>query len=250
MEGDDALSPALAALAESVRVQQEKLAQQSQQIAQLQIQAQQQENQIRQIPLIPKLIKAENSHTWRASLIEMLDRYQLTKYIDKDVPEPEDPRARRGWQIDRLDVNDYIQATVSDRGFWEAARVQGAWSATDINPKKTFDLVMSWCTGIASPEWCILASQEIFDHRCEEFGSLAAFQARVIYLKEYLEKSDFGMPEKGYIWLVLKGIALKYPDIYTRCVARIETMTWGLLMDELRAQTNKESNSRKRPRGK
>lgn len=101
---DDSVAATLAKLTELVKLQQE-------QIALLQ---QSQKTETRTIPLILKLTKAEDLNTWREKLTWMLSRYDLDKYINKDVPEPgeEDAAKHREWLRDCIDVDDYIQATI------------------------------------------------------------------------------------------------------------------------------------------
>jgi hypothetical protein len=93
--------------------------------------------------MILKLSKAKDLQTWRDKLFRMLERYDLARYLDNDIPKPQDdPRARREWLKDRLDVDDYIQLTVPDNKIWNTLRGLG-WSAKDSNPKKTFEFVTS-----------------------------------------------------------------------------------------------------------
>lgn len=264
MAGDKTLSKDVKDLTELLRVQKQQLAQQSQQLsqhsqqlAQLQDQGQQQTNQTRHIPLIPKLQNAGDLKTWRVMLIKTLDHYDLAKYIHEEVPEPRDPRSRRAWLIDRFDVDDYIQATVPDREVWNNL-LRFGWSAKDLNPKKTFDLLVQYFERDAL-ETALGLHHELITARCQAFDCLETFQARIIYLKDRLETTDFRMNEKAYTWLALKGIAHKYPRVYERCLPRIETLTWAGLMAEFRAGTVQDewdisvlpnsSNSRKRKRG-
>lgn len=229
---DASIAATLATLTELIKSQQE-------QIAQIQNQLQNQKTEIRQIPLIPKLTKAEDLQTWRDKLTWMLERYGLAKYIDKDIPEPEDPRARRERLINRLDVDDYIQATIPHNKVWNVLRGLG-WSAKDTDPKKTFDFVIQYFKKGAMNTFFKL-HQELAKTHCKDFDSLASFQTRISYLRERLEATDFKIGDRVYIWLALNGIASEYTDIHARCVARIDTMTWADLMAELQAQAVSES---------
>lgn len=44
------------------------------------------------------------------------------------------------------------------------------------------------------------------------------------------------MTDKAYTWAVLKGIENEYSDLYNRCIAQIDTLTWNNLMEELQKQ--------------
>ncbi|KAK4107596.1 hypothetical protein N656DRAFT_503510 [Canariomyces notabilis] len=115
-------------------------------------QLQQQQNQnsppqagsnVRQIPMIRNLDRAEDLESWREELVQMLKRYGLAKYIESELPQPEDHTARRQWLRDRLDVDAYIQTTVPNEEIWNSLRERG-WSAADMNPKRTFDFVVRY----------------------------------------------------------------------------------------------------------
>ena len=209
MAGDNAPSASDPALAEFIRAQQQQLAQLSEQVTQLQLQGRKQNARIIQMPLIPKLSKAEDLQTWRVMLVQMLDQYHLTKYITSDIPEPKDSGARRAYLIDRLDVDNYIQATVPDPEVWNALRTFG-WSAKDMNPKNTFDLVIRYFERGAL-ETALDTHHELVTARCEDFDSLDSFLTRITCLKWRLETTDFRMNEMAYAYLALKGIVSKYP---------------------------------------
>ena len=105
MAGNGAPSASDAALADLLGAQQQQLAHLSQQITQFQVQNRQQTTHIRQIPLIPKLSRAEDLQTWRGMLVMVLYDFNLLEYlVGPDIPEPKDPAARRSWLIDRLDL--------------------------------------------------------------------------------------------------------------------------------------------------
>ena len=220
------LTTTLATLTELLKVQQE-------QIALLQSQ-QQAASSTRKIPLIEKLTKAEDLNSWREKLTRMLSRHDLDKYLLGTVQEHEETAARRTWTNDRLDVDDYIQATVPGHAVWNALRGLG-WSAKDGDPKKTFDKLVQYFERSTVDAFANM-HHELVTARRESFDSLSAFQTRINYLKERLETSDFKMTDKAYTWLALKGVASTYPDLYARCVTRIDTLTWNDLMAELQAQ--------------
>ncbi len=44
---------------------------------------------------------------------------------------------------------------------------------------------------------------------------------RINYLRERVDKTNFKMNDKAYTWLALKGVAIKYPDLYNRLVTNI-----------------------------
>ena len=80
--------------------------------------------------------------------------------------------------------------------------------------------------------------RELVNARPRDFDSLASFRARINYIKNRLEKTDFSMNDKAYTWIVLNGIASEYSDLHARCVARLLTapLTWNDLMAEFQSQ--------------
>ncbi len=239
MASNDVLAANYAALTEMLHAQQLQLARHSREIAQLQ---RSQQASSRRVPLIQKLLKADDIHSWRDELTRMLDRYDLARYIRDDVPGPrDDSPARRKWSNDRLDVNQYIQATVPDHNVWNTLRGRG-WSPRDSNPKETFDYVIQHFERCALEALANLHC-ELVNARCKDFDTLASFTTRINLIKERLEASDFKMADKAYVWLVLKGVASEYPELHARCVDRNQTgtLTWTDLLAELQAQAVSDS---------
>lgn len=116
---------------------------QQQQIALLQQQLQAQQPTARQIPLIQKLTKAEDLDSWRSQLKRVLRRYNLERYILEDIPAPTSEAEHDQWLKHRLDVDDYIQATIPGHTVWNNLEGLG-WDSEEGNPKKTFDLIVQY----------------------------------------------------------------------------------------------------------
>ncbi|KAK4242950.1 hypothetical protein C7999DRAFT_36734, partial [Corynascus novoguineensis] len=188
----------------------------------------------RQLPLIEKIKDQEDFPAWRDRLLCILERHGLDKYVLTDVPRPESPAELKQWLDDRADVDAYLQAVVGDTKVWTALRGMG-WKARDIDPKKTFDKLTQYFEG-GLDDIPVNLMMEFATTRRDKFASMEAFQSRINYLKDRLQtdKSPYNLPDIGYIWFALKGIAHEYPDLYNRCVADIKngTLTWGNLMEE------------------
>ncbi|KAL2195763.1 hypothetical protein P885DRAFT_39882 [Corynascus similis CBS 632.67] len=188
----------------------------------------------RQLPLIEKIKDQEDFPVWQEKLLCVLERYGLDKYILTDVPQPESPAELKQWLDDRADVDAYIQAVVGDNKVWTSLRRLG-WKARDIDPKKTFDK-LTQCLEGGVDDTPVNLMIEFANTRRDKFASMEAFQSRVNYLKDQLQTDElpYKLPDTGYIWLALKGIAHEYPDLYNRCVGAIQnrTLTWGKLMEE------------------
>lgn len=107
------------------------------------------------------------------------------------------------------------------------------WNSDDMDPKKTFDkLVQYFEKGGADTDVKLL--HEFTTIRREKFDRMEAYQLRVNYLRDRLERTDFKMNEKAYTWLALRGIMKEYTDLYNRSVTNIQndTLSWGDLMAE------------------
>lgn len=196
----------------------------------------------RDIPLINKLYHDEDFPVWRDNLTRMLKRYELNKYIESDVPEPDaetDRAARRQWLDDRADVDDYIRSVVADKNVWNKMQAMG-WKSGDSDPKKTFDTLTTCYEGMAADGYAVL-HHEMTTMRRETFASMEAFQTRLNYLKNRLDtaNSPFQLKEEGFLWLALKGIASVYSDLYNRSVMamKTKTLTWTDLMTEFQEIT-------------
>lgn len=189
----------------------------------------------RQLPVIEKIKRQEDFPVWRDKLVRVLKRHNLDKYVLTDVPQPESHTELKQWLDDRADVDDYLQAAVGDLKIWTILKGMG-WNSTDLDPKKTFDKLTQYFER-GSVDGNATLNQELATIRRDKFASMEAFQARINYLKNRLqaEGSAFRMPDEGYIWMTLKGIAYEYPDLYNRCTIAMQnkTLTWSTLMEEL-----------------
>jgi len=167
--------------------------------------------------VIEKIKRQEDFPVWRDKLVRVLKRYNLDKYVLTDVPQPESHIELKQWLDDRADVDDYLQAAVGDLKIWTILKGMG-WNSTDLDLKKTFDKLTQYFER-GSVDGNATLNQELATIRRDKFASMEAFQARINYLKNRLqaEGSAFRMPDKGYIWMTLKGIAYEYPDLYNRC---------------------------------
>ena len=108
------------------------------------------------------------------------------------------------------------------------------WSAEDMDPKKTFDKITQYFEK-GSADSNVKLIQEFTSIRRSSFDRIDAFQLRINYLRERVDKTDFKMNDKAYTWLALKGVATEYPDLYNRSVTNIQAgnLDWGGLMAEL-----------------
>jgi hypothetical protein len=184
--------------------------------------------------MIDKLTRQEDFPNWRSKLIRTLQRLDLDKHILTDVPEPQDPEAKQQWRNDRADVDDYIQAVVPGYKVWSLISGMG-WNPEESNPRKTFEMVTQYFEkGSVDGNFKML--HEFVNIRRATFDKMETFQMRVNYLRNRLNNTTtFKMHDEAYLWMVLKGLAAEYPDLYNRSVTNLQNnnLSWGDLMAEL-----------------
>jgi hypothetical protein len=83
----------------------------------------------RVIPMVDKLKRQEDFPVWKDKVINSLRRHKLDKHILTDVPAPKADPELAQWQLDRMDVDNYLQQAVSDINVWNRLRGRG-WTAT------------------------------------------------------------------------------------------------------------------------
>lgn len=191
----------------------------------------------RRIPTIDKLTKRDYFYLWRDDLLRVLRRIDLAKYIEDDVPAPRgDDEALKQWRADRADVADYIHAMVPGRKVWASIKAMG-WNPTAGDPKATYDMVVRYFEGSTS-DTNYKKMKEFVTIRRSSFGKMEAYQARINYLRDCLNNTDFKMHDEPYLWYALKGIQAEYPSLYNGMVMTMEngTLTWEALMVEFQRQ--------------
>jgi hypothetical protein len=187
----------------------------------------------RRIPPIDKLMRQEEFPIWRDKLIRTLRRLDLDRYILTDVPMPDTPLGKAQWRNNRADVEDYLQSVIPGHKIWSILKGMG-WNSEAGDPKATFDKITQYFEK-GSADSNVKMLQEMATIRRGNFDKMDGFQLRINYLKERISKTDFHMNDKAYTWLVLKGIATEYPEVYSRLVVNIQNnnLDWGDLMAEL-----------------
>lgn len=188
----------------------------------------------RQIPPIGNITKHEEFPSWRDQLSRMLKRFGLEKYILDDVTAPEDPEERQQWSTDRAEVDDYIQATVADYKVWVVLKGMG-WDSKAVDPKNTFDMLAQYFWQ-GSDKSLMDLTRELSEIQLESFDSVESFQLRVTYIHDRLEGTEFYLHKSYYVWLVLKAISRKHPELHTWCLAahNSDNFSWIDMMVELR----------------
>jgi translation initiation factor RLI1 len=137
---------------------------------------------------VPNLEK-KDFLTWRDKLLTSLKGAGLDNYIKEVVPEPEDTKEKQQWQYDRIDIDNFIQSTVTDIKVWTALKGQG-WNVVDQNPKSTYDHLAQHFDKLTAKATYNLAA-EMFPIRRENYDKFATFQNRLNYLYQRLGESDF-----------------------------------------------------------
>lgn len=90
------------------------------------------------ISRIRKLTSSENFLEWRTDLFTALKVAGLVGHILKDIPPPSGKADYEKWEVERAEVDFYIQSSVALAGVWAELKRMG-WNSTVRNPKATFD---------------------------------------------------------------------------------------------------------------
>lgn len=183
------------------------------------------------IPMVDKLEKKEDYWVWRDRAIDALARVKLDKYVLEDVPRPAADEEEK-WVTDRVDVDEYLQAAVSSNQVWLIIMGMG-WSATERDPKKTFDMITRYFEGADGDA---RLSQELHALRRERFDSMDDFIIRLGYLRRRVERTRFKMADDwAYTWLAVKAVEKEYPDLYNRSAVQLQrnNLTWKDFRAEL-----------------
>ena len=122
---------------------------------------------------VPNLEKKEDFLTWRDKLLISLKTAGLEAHVLTGVPEPVDAEEKQQWKYDRIDVDNFIQSTVTDIKVWTALKGQG-WNVTDQDPKSTYDHLAQHFDKLTAKAIYNLAS-EMFSIRRESYDKFATF---------------------------------------------------------------------------
>ena len=195
----------------------------------------------RNLPEIPALLGAINLPEWKDMLTSALCCRDLEEYIIEDIPEPENAKKQKAWKRERATVTLIIKSSLSKV---RSVLKNVGWDPEITDPKYHYDFVLREIakTPDTSAGEVVLEFTRI-DR--SQFDSLAAYQARLIYLRRRLAELDCAVSEKMYIWVTIIGLKGRYARWYlnlTRAMAT-NTLTWDSLMQEMTAKAIKEQPS-------
>ncbi|KAM7211797.1 hypothetical protein V8F06_012834 [Rhypophila decipiens] len=196
----------------------------------------------RQFVVLPILRSEKDLRGWNAELRRTLERHGLLKYIDEDVPEPEDKEsaAYKIWLNDRADIQDLLSASCRDNAVFDAMCNCG-WKPDEINPHLTYKKAFQ-ALEKSSPDAGVVLWAEYTSIKRSAFDTFAKFTERLQYLRRRLEALGSPLPAQAHIWNALNAVKDVYPDKYDRWMIRVEegTLTWDSLIADFMAQANTE----------
>ncbi|KAK4234567.1 hypothetical protein C8A03DRAFT_37648 [Achaetomium macrosporum] len=120
---------------------------------------------------------------WKAKFLRTLRRHDLLKYIEKDIPEPQDEQAKLRWINDRADVQEFMESYMDNR--IHKALAAAGWDPSYFDPKKTFEFIVRYFE-YDNDDSLVNLHYELVTTKPRKFHSISAFQARISYLKERL----------------------------------------------------------------
>lgn len=192
----------------------------------------------RDLPEIPALLGAINLPEWKDMLTSALCCRDLEEYILEDIPEPDHAKRRKVWKRERATVTLIIKSSLSKvRSILQNA----GWDPEATDPKYHYDFVLREIakTPDTSAGDVVLEFTRI-DR--SQFDTLAAYQARLIYLRRRLAELDCTVSEKMCLWVTIIGLKGRYARWHlnlTRAMAT-NTLTWESLMQEMTSKAIKE----------
>lgn len=157
---------------------------------------------------VPRLNDSSDYSRWRGSITSYLNRWDMERYIEDDIPEPKDSPAKEDWKFGR---------DISYRLITETVRPELA-ALHDESPDDAFDPFAIWksiessMTPSCEGERAEMARQFAnLDGR--NFESTTALLTDFLHMKRVLEKS-VQMDKRYFAWVLLNSLKDSHCYIY------------------------------------
>ncbi|KAK3905749.1 hypothetical protein C8A05DRAFT_12462, partial [Staphylotrichum tortipilum] len=170
---------------------------------------------------LPLLDLETNFQVWRSRFRATLAPYKLLRYVDDEVPEPQDKKSAEqfNWNTDGRDVFRLLTASITDP-VWSRMVIFG-WNPKDGDPHDTYCNVFDALQG-RSENMNRLRTQEFFSLRPESFGMIDAYFDRICTLRQELGDDDVENNVATEIKTVLSAIKHKYPQVMERNMRKLQ----------------------------
>ena len=178
---------------------------------------------------------------WKAMLKLLLRRDDLYRYVEVDIPQPEDEAERQNWRADRQDIVELLMASIRGAGSLERIRCLG-WSPENDGPRETYHIILDAMGSRYDDEIRLvqafnkLAVGDGFGQDCPEDMHPDD------YFSELDKLYDYAIEEHRHIHFhpeslsyFLGGIRACYPEVYDRQAPKINdrSFTWNALFRDI-----------------
>lgn len=184
------------------------------------------------LPLLTSEAELEN---WDSQLRAALAPYELYKYLDDDVPEPDeaDKDALNTWKADRADIYKLITASLKKSTIWSRMTRIG-WKPEIVDPRAAYRKVFEALQhGTANTTRMVI--QELMELKPAKFDTMDNYINRLCVLRNRLRNTGIINPLEMDVYPVLTAIKDNYTELFERNIRKMEkkTLTWEDLIKDM-----------------
>lgn len=186
------------------------------------------------VPEPPQLLGKENLEEWMVAVQYYFQWHGINQYLAASIAEPEDAVEKQRWERDRLKGTIILHSTLTNKKIRELLTNSGWNPHKDRDPGAIYSLVTRTIPSKHEEALFHLYVEFVSLNRAK-YDSLAAFESRVIYLKNRLEALNCMPPEKGNLIVVINALKSTYPEWHKALMydfAR-SNLDWEKLMEEV-----------------
>ncbi|KAL2023765.1 hypothetical protein VTK56DRAFT_1479 [Thermocarpiscus australiensis] len=189
---------------------------------------------------LPMLSSEGNLDEWDQLLMANLASNNLSRYIEKDVPAPEDKESPEyaTWLEDRQEIFQLIMTSLGTDTIWRMRMI--GWVPDGGNPRDAYIKVLE----ALQPTQLVV--KEFFELKPENFESLDAYLNRVYLLRQRMGILEVDL-ETAEMWTILSAMKDSCPDLYERNARMLKdkSLTFETLISDMTAEAAAERLRRK-----
>jgi hypothetical protein len=189
----------------------------------------------RTLSSIPQLTDEKDLEVWDTQVRASLAPDDLFRYLEKDVPEPEDKTTDewRQWKMDRQDIYKLLTASIRKATIISRMTRIG-WKPDDVDPRKMYMKAFE-ALQHGTEETARRLTNQFFTMTPKQFDSMDAYVTRVCTIRQRLRTAGLKHPLKTDIYTVLTAIKDAYPEVFERGMRKLEKddLEWDDFIKEL-----------------
>ncbi|KAK4154824.1 hypothetical protein C8A00DRAFT_42498 [Chaetomidium leptoderma] len=184
---------------------------------------------------LPVLTSEAELENWDSQLRAALAPYELYKYLDTDIPEPDeaDKAAHGTWKADRADIYKLITASLKKSTIWSRMTRIG-WKPEIVDPRAAYRKVFEALQhGTANTTRMVI--QELMELKPTKFDTMDNYINRLCVLRNRLRNTGIMNPLEMDVYPVLTAIKDNYTELFDRNIRKMEkkTLTWEDLIKDM-----------------